>query len=122
MDNIEKEPLSQPIVTGPAVETTSPKPKTIPTIPSQADLFRREGVSLGVGTRKGDIHLDAIVRYVERMANLDDLSDVWNRLTEMGVDNNIKKRWINLYAQSLPGKEIPSELKEKLETGQEPRK
>jgi hypothetical protein len=36
----------------------------------------------------------------------------------MGVANNAKKRWITLYAQNLPGKQIPSELKEKLETGQ----
>jgi len=26
---------------------------------------------------------------------------------EMGVANDVKKRWIKLYAQNLPGKEIP---------------
>ncbi|GAJ02109.1 unnamed protein product, partial [marine sediment metagenome] len=83
------------------------------TVPSQADLFRAEGQRLGVGTRKGDIKLDAIVNYVERVANLDNLSSVWNALTEMGVANDVKKRWIKLYAQNLPGKEIPEELKEK---------
>jgi len=25
----------------------------------------------------------------------------------MGVANDVKKRWIKLYAQNLPGKEIP---------------
>ncbi|GAH85274.1 unnamed protein product, partial [marine sediment metagenome] len=30
----------------------------------------------------------------------------------------MKKRWIKLYAQNLPGKEIPEELREKLEGGE----
>jgi hypothetical protein len=32
----------------------------------------------------------------------------------MGVANDAKKRWIKLYAQTIPGKEIPEELREKL--------
>jgi len=92
------------------------------TVPSQADLFRGIGERLGVGARKGDIRLDAIIYYVQRTADLDNLSKVWNALTEMGVANDVKKRWIKLYAQNLPSKEIPEELKEKLEAGLEPDK
>jgi len=87
------------------------------TVPTQADVFRAEGQRLGIGSRRGDIRLDAIVTYVERIADLDDLSSVWNALTEMGVANDIKKRWVKLYAQNLPGKDIPEELKEKLGEG-----
>ncbi len=32
---------------------------------------------LGVGSRKGDIKLYAIVTYVERIANLDNFTSVW---------------------------------------------
>lgn len=85
------------------------------TVPSQSDLFKAIGEKLGVGARKGDIRLDTITYYVLRTANLDNLTAVWNALTEMGVANDVKKRWIKLYAQNLPGKEMPEELKEKLE-------
>jgi len=88
------------------------------TVPSQADLFWAIGEKLGVGTKKGDIRLDAITYYVQRTADLDNLSSVWNALTEMGVANDVKKRWIKLYAQNLPGKEIPEELREKLDIGE----
>ena len=87
------------------------------TVPSQADLFRAEGERLGFGSRKGDIKLEAVVTYVERTADLDDLSSVWNALTEMGVANDVKKRWLKLYSQNVPGAEIPPELKAKLEAG-----
>jgi len=64
------------------------------TVPSQIDILRSIGESLGVGTEKGGgIPLDAIVYYVERTANLDDLTFVWNRLTEMDVPDPVKKRW-----------------------------
>ena len=56
-------------------------------VPSQADLFRAIGEKLGVGAKKGDIRLDAITYYVQRTANLDNLSSVWNALTEMGAAN-----------------------------------
>ena len=87
------------------------------TVPSQADLFRAEGERIGFGSRKGDIKLEAVVTYVERTADLDDLSSVWNALTEMGVANDVKKRWLKLYSQNVPGAEIPPELKAKLEAG-----
>jgi len=96
--------------------------ETTETVPSQSDLFRSIGEKLGVGSRKGDIRLDAITYYVQRTADLDNLTSVWNALTEMGVANDVKKRWIKIYAQNLPGKEIPEELKEKLEGGLEPEK
>ena len=92
------------------------------TVPSQADLFKAEGQRIGFGTRKGDIKLEAVVNYVERIADLDDLGSVWNALTEMGVASDVKKRWIKLYSQNLPNKEIPEELKAKLEMGTEAEK
>jgi len=92
--------------------------ETIETVPSQSDLFRSIGEKLGVGSRKGDIRLDAITYYVQRTADLDNLTSTWNALTEMGVANDVKKRWIKIYAQNLPGKEIPEELREKLEGGE----
>ena len=96
--------------------------ETTETIPSQTDLFRSIGEKLGIGTRKGDIRLDAIAYYVQRTANLDNLTSVWNALSEMGIANDVKKRWVKIYAQSIPGKEIPAELKEKLEVGLEAEK
>ncbi|GAI33737.1 unnamed protein product, partial [marine sediment metagenome] len=117
-------PPGTPPVTPPAAAATVTPPATLgeeitETVPSQADLFKAEGQRIGFGTRKGDIKLDAVVTYVERVADLDDLSSVWNALTEMGVANDVKKRWIKLYSQNLPGKEIPAELKAKLEAGTE---
>lgn len=92
--------------------------ETAETIPSQADLFRGIGEKLGVGARKGDTRLEAIIYYVQRTADLDNLTGVWNALTEMGVANDVKKRWIKLYVQTLPSKEIPEELREKLEVAE----
>ena len=57
---------------------------------------------------------NVIVKWVERTPNLDDIESVWNTLTDMGVDNPAKKRWITLYSQDLLGK-TTDELKEKLE-------
>lgn len=93
--------------------------ETTGTVPSQSDLLRKEGELLGVGMKKGEIRLDTIIKWVQRTANLDDLNSVWNALTEMAVANDVKKRWIKLYAQDLPSQKIPDELKEKLESGQE---
>ena len=79
----------------PKAETDRPKPEPTETaefVPSQAHLFRTEGERLGVGRGKGEIKLDAIVNYVRRIANLDDLNSVWNALTEMAVANDVKKR------------------------------
>ena len=92
------------------------------TVPSQADLFRSIGENLGVGAKKGGVPLDALIYYLERTADLDNLGSVWNALTEMGVANDVKKRWVKIYAQTIPGKKIPEELKEKLEIGQETEK
>lgn len=110
--------------TEPVPSTTTPPPPetTVTTFPSQAEIFKREGELLAVGSRKGDISLDVIVKYVERMANLDDLDSVWNALTEMNVADNIKKRWLKLYAQNLPKHKMTEELREKVESGQEEEK
>jgi len=57
-----------------------PKPKpTEPTeisdtVPSQADLFRSIGENLGVGAKKGDVRLDALIYYIQRTADLDNLN------------------------------------------------
>lgn len=120
-------PQQEPVAstTTPVASTTpapAPVPETGPTFPSQAEIFKREGELLAVGSRKGDIALDTIVKYVERMANLDDLDSVWNALTEMNVADNIKKRWLKLYAQDLPKHKMTEELKEKIESGQEEEK
>ena len=88
------------------------------TVPSQSDLFKSIGERFGVGGRKGDVRLDTIIYYVQKTANLDDLVSVWNALSEMGVANDVKKRWIKIYAQNLPGKEIPEELRARLESGE----
>jgi hypothetical protein len=111
-------PPPQTPVTVTKTETVAPA-ETETTIPSQSDLFRREGELLGVGSKKGDIQLEAIIKYVERVANLDDLDSVWNALTEMGVADNVKKRWLKLYAQDLPKHTMTDELREKIESGQE---
>lgn len=113
-------PPTPPPTSPPTVVTGKPEPlESTGTIPSQSDLFRKEGDLLGVGAKKGSISLDVIVQWVERTANLDDLLSVWNALGEMGVASDVKKRWIKLYAQNLPDKEIPPELKAKLEMGTE---
>jgi len=80
-------------------------------VPTQADIFRDIGERLRVGIgRRGKQEgtpLDAIIYYIQRTANLDNLTSVWNALTEMGIANDMKKRWIKIYAQNLPGEEIP---------------
>ena len=70
LSNLGKQPVSQPHVTEtmpqppvtvkppPTVVTGKPEPlETTETIPSQSDIFRREGELLGVGGKKGEIHL-----------------------------------------------------------------
>ena len=42
---------------------------TFETVPSQADVFKSEGQLIGFGSRKGDIKLNVVVRYVERIAD-----------------------------------------------------
>jgi len=91
-----------------------PKPPAI-TIPSRTDTFKEIGEHLGIGTR-GDIKLDAIMYYLQRTADMEDLNAIWNALTEMGVASDVKKRWIKLYSQTLPDKKISEELSKKLET------
>jgi len=41
--------------------------------------------------------LDAIVKNVQRAANLDDLKSVWNALTEMGVASDAERTWVKMY-------------------------
>ncbi len=103
--------------TGPGQEPVTDGP---PIIPAQSDLFRDIGERLRIGVgRSGKSEgtpLDAVVYYVQRTADLDNLSSVYNALTEMGIANDVKKRWVKLYAQTVPGKEIPEDLKQKLES------
>lgn len=92
-------------------------------VPSQADLFRGIGERLRIGVGRGGKQegtpLDAVIYYVQATADLDNLSSVWNALIEMGIATDVRKRWIKLYAQTIPGKQIPDDLKDKLETGME---
>jgi len=77
MKNQSETTLSQRQVTAAvtaSVTGITPPPETGPTLPSEADLFRREGEGLGVGMKKGNVPLDAIIYYVQRTANLDDLN------------------------------------------------
>jgi len=73
-DNIqlpEVPPAEPPAVTSTVRPTVAPKvpPEEITeTIPSQADLFRGIGEKLGVGAKKGEVRLDAIIYYVQRTA------------------------------------------------------
>ena len=88
-------------------------------VPSQAvilrDIGERLGISVGTPKKGEGATLDAIIYYVERTADMNNLTQVWNSITSMGIPNHIIKRWITLYAQTLEHKEIPEELKEKLE-------
>lgn len=75
------------------------------------DLFKPIGGRLGVGVEKGGISLDALAYYAQRTADLDNRNSAWNALTEMGIANDVKKRWIKLYAQDSPNKENPDNLR-----------
>jgi len=97
-----------------------PKPPAI-TIPSRTDTFKEIGEHLGIGTR-GDIKLDAIMYYLQRTADMEDLNAIWNALTEMGVVSDVKKRWIKLYSQTLSDRKISEELSKKLESESEDEK
>jgi hypothetical protein len=59
---IETEPKTQP----------KPKPKSAVeekgAVPTQVDILRSIGESLGVGANKGEVRLDAIIYYVQRTA------------------------------------------------------
>lgn len=101
---------------------TSGKPQETLTFPSQLDTFRSEGELLAVGSKKGEIPIDTIVKWVERMADLDDLDSIWNALTGLAIPDHIKKRWLQLYSQNLTKHKISDELKEKIEAGPEEEK
>ena len=135
------QPIGQPIrppIGGPEVRATvrteeattvQPTPEVPPTqpegapqiiVPSKATILREIGERLGIRsdtTKKGEgATLDAIIYFVERTADMDNLTQVWNSVTQMGVPAHIIKRWITLYAQTLTDKQIPEELKERLDT------
>lgn len=96
-----------------------PKTPTEGDVPSQSDTFREFGERMGIGAGKEGVKLDAIMYYLGKTADFDDPVSIWNGLTEMGVDLNVRKRWLKLYLPTLTSKEIPKELKEKLESGEE---
>lgn len=123
-DTVKRHPQETPsriiVTTGqPAQVPTPPALEAQPTIvPSQAAILRDLGERLGISStpKKGEgAALDAIIYYTERTANMNNLTSVWNSITQMGVPAHIIKRWITLYAQTIP-KEIPPELKERLDT------
>jgi hypothetical protein len=77
----EEPPAAAPAAAAPAAGAPAAKVEAEITVPSQTDILREVGERLGVGRKKGDIRLDAITYYVQRTANLDNLSSVWNALT-----------------------------------------
>jgi hypothetical protein len=62
----------------PATEEKSKTEKGDPAIPSQADLFRSIAEQLSISKQKDGTPLTAVVCYVERTADLDDLNSLWN--------------------------------------------
>jgi len=121
-------PLAGPSARPSAGPSARPSAEETPDtgVPNQADILQYYGEKLRVGIGRGGktegTPLDAIIFFVQQTADLNDLNSVWNAFTKMAVPSDIKRRWIELYAHSLPGKEIPEELKEKLEMGQESEK
>ena len=89
------------------------------TIPSQADIFKSIGERLGFAksvSDKRELSLGTVVDYVRSLADMDDLDSIERNLIEQNVPKDIRTRWLKLYAQSLPAKdvEMSPELKERL--------
>jgi predicted transcriptional regulator len=59
------EPKAEPSRTEPKTEQ---KPELKGVVPTQVDILRSIGESLGVGAKKGEVRLDAIIYYVHRTA------------------------------------------------------
>jgi len=121
--------LHKPLQETPPQETPSQKsPSGTPpsgslagesTIPSQADIFKSIGERLGFAksvSDKRELSLGTVVDYVRSLADMDDLDSIERNLIEQNVPKDIRTRWLKLYAQSLPAKdvEMSPELKERL--------
>jgi len=76
----KKPPAASPAAGAPAaapaakVEAVLEPSEGTETVPSQSDSFRSIGEKLGVGKGKGEVRLDAIIYYVQRTPDLDNLS------------------------------------------------
>ena len=106
-----------------SVETVPPQitpaDETLMAIPSQADIFKSIGERLGFAksvSDKRELSLGTVVDYVRSLADMDDLDSIERNLIEQNVPKDIRTRWLKLYAQSLPAKdvEMSPELKERL--------
>jgi len=106
-----------------SVETVPPQitpaDETLMAIPSQADIFKSIGERLGFAksvSDKRELSLGTVVDYVRSLADMDDLDSIERNLIEQNVPKDIRTRWLKLYAQSLPAKDVEMslELKERL--------
>jgi hypothetical protein len=115
---ISEKPPETPPTTTPETTPTTPTDKKV-VFPSQADTFssigERLGFEKGVSDQKKP-SLESVVEYVRSLANMDDLDSVESVLTELGLSPDIRKRWLRLYALTLPAKKaiISPELKVRL--------
>ena len=108
-------------VAPPQTLTPEEKPEAEKSVvfPSQADTFssigERLGFEKGVSDQKKP-SLETVVEYVRSLANMDDLDSVEGVLTECGLSADIRKRWLRLYALTLPAKKaiISPELRVRL--------
>jgi len=112
-------PPTPPAVPPPATPPITPTDKAQVVFPSQADTFssigERLGFEKGVSDQKKP-SLESVVEYVRSLANMDDLDSVESVLTELGISPDVRKRWLRLYALTLPAKKaiISPELKVRL--------
>ena len=112
-------PSAAPSAAPSATTPETPEDKLKVVFPSQAATFSSIGETLGFEKGVGDQKkpsLESVVEYVRRLANMDDLDSVESVLTEFGLSPDIRKRWLRLYALTLPAKKakISPELKVRL--------
>jgi len=113
-------PAVPPAVPPPATPPATPPGKEKVVFPSQADTFSSIGERLGF--EKGGVSdqkkpsLESVVEYVRSLANMDDLDSIESVLTELGLSADVRKRWLRLYALTLPAKKaiISPELRVRL--------
>jgi len=77
-------PSAEPPAPPPPAPQGEEHPETV--VPSQSDFLRDIGERLNIGRGKGGAKegtsLDALIYYVQRTADLDNLTSVWNTLTK----------------------------------------
>lgn len=99
----------------PDKETKEPEGSTVPTYSS---IFRDIGERMGVGAsaRRNEAKLDPIMYYVQSIADMKDPDTIWRALSDCGVPDDIKKRWLKLYIQTtMPDRKLSDDLSKKME-------